>query len=412
MVFYFLITAVTIALAGLMDAVWMRPGQEAGSAGPCAGQAAGSAASRNGRRVCGIPSSGGGLFSAGVSRCRAFDIVCLAAIFLILAGVSALRLEVGNDYGKYVENFHEIWAGTDQAYVVTEAGFKFVVWLIYTISGYENYLLVFAVFGAVTAFLFLKALYEQSDCFWQSFAMFMLLGVYFRTFTTVRYYLALAAALYGIRFVLRRQYGCFVIWIGIAALFHKSVLMVLPLYLLAVLPWKKWIAPALTVIGGIGFVFQRPLLNLALTWYPTYRDTVYLSQDIGLKANASGILRCVLVFMLAAVVGRCGMEKEQNRFCLKLNFFGLLFYTCGSFLPLVSRMSYYMITPQLLLIPGLLGCVENRKRKNILTALVGIVCLGYFLWFLKTASGSGMRVLPYKTWIFTDKEWINGADFF
>lgn len=38
--------------------------------------------------------------------------------------------------------------------------------------------------------------------------------------------------------------------------------------------------------------------------------------------------------------------------------------------------------------------------------------LGYFLWFLKTASGSGMRVLPYKTWIFTDKEWINGADFF
>ena len=78
----------------------------------------------------------------------------------------------------------------------------------------------------------------------------------------------------------------------------------------------------------------------------------------------------------------------------------------------VSRMSYYMITPQLLLIPGLLGCVENRKRKNILTALVGIVCLGYFLWFLKTASGSGMRVLPYKTWIFTDKEWINGADFF
>lgn len=194
MVFYFLITAVTIALAGLMDAVWTRSGQEAGGVVRCAGQAAESAASGNGRRARGIPSSGGGLFPAGVSRRRAFDIVCLAAIFLILAGVSALRLEVGNDYGKYVENFHEIWAGTDQAYVVTEAGFNFVVWLIYTISGYENYLLVFAVFGAVTAFLFLKALYEQSECFWQSFAMFMLLGVYFRTFTTVRYYLALAGS--------------------------------------------------------------------------------------------------------------------------------------------------------------------------------------------------------------------------
>ena len=103
MVFYFLITAVTIALAGVMDAVWTRTGQEAGSAGLCAGQAAESAASGNGRHACGISSSGGGLFSAGVSRRRAFDIVCLTAIFLILAGVSALRLEVGNDYGKYVE---------------------------------------------------------------------------------------------------------------------------------------------------------------------------------------------------------------------------------------------------------------------------------------------------------------------
>ena len=67
MVFYFLITAVTIALAGLMDAVWTRSGQEAGDVVRCAGQAAESAASGNGRRAYGIPSSGGGLFPACVS---------------------------------------------------------------------------------------------------------------------------------------------------------------------------------------------------------------------------------------------------------------------------------------------------------------------------------------------------------
>lgn len=45
MVFYFLITAVTIALAGLMDAVWTRTGQEAGGVVRCAGTS---------RRECGI----------------------------------------------------------------------------------------------------------------------------------------------------------------------------------------------------------------------------------------------------------------------------------------------------------------------------------------------------------------------
>lgn len=347
-----------------------------------------------------------------LTRRRMLDQVCLSALFVILAGLAALRIEVGNDYGKYVENFHEIWAGTDSAYVVTEIGFNFVVWLVYTLSGCENYLLVFALFGAGTAFFFLKAMDDESAAFGVSFAMFMLLGVYFRTFTTVRYYFALAAALYSIRFIRRRQYGSFCGWIMFAALFHKSVLLVIPLYLLAHFKWRAWFGWGLALSGAFAFVFQRPILELALKLYPTYRDTVYLSQDIGLRANASGILRCLLVFLLAFACGKESREHTGNRFYLKLNFLGLLAYTCGSFLPLVSRIAYYAVTPQLFLVPGLLCGVQDKKRRNALTGLVLAVCLLYFLWFLKTASGSGIRVLPYKTWIFTDKEWINGADFF
>ncbi|MDO4294020.1 MAG: EpsG family protein [Eubacteriales bacterium] len=350
------------------------------------------------------------------TRRRAFNAVLLTAVFGILAGLAALRLEVGNDYGKYVESFHEIWAGTDQAYVVTEAGFNGIVRLLYSLSGYENYLLVFALFGAATTFLFLKAMYEESESFAGSFAMFMLLGLYFRTFTTVRYYLALAAALYCLRFLRRRQYGCFVLGICLAALFHRSVLAVLPLYLLAHAERPVWLKKGLlrvSAAAGIGALLLRgPLLELALVWYPTYRDTVYLTQDVGLLANLPGVIRCLLVFALALLAGRESRERGENPFYLRLNFFGLLFYTCGSFLPLVSRLAYFAVTPQILLVPGLLAGIGDKKRRRILTAAVGLVCFGYFLWFLHAASGGGIRVLPYRTWIFTDKEWINGADFF
>lgn len=377
MVFYFGVAALTIALAALVEGRQrMLPGR------------------------------------AGLTRQRMLDLVCLSALFIILAGLAGLRIEVGNDYGKYVENFHEIWAGTDRAYVVTEIGFNFVVWLVYTLSGFENYLLVFALFGAGTAFFFLKAMDDESADFGISFAMFMLLGVYFRTFTTVRYYFALAVALYSIRFLRRRQYGSFCLWIVFAALFHKSVLLVLPLYALAHLKWKPWTGWALAAAGAFVFLFQRPILELALNIYPTYRDTVYLSQDIGLRANAAGIFRCLLVFGLACACGRESREDAENRFYLKLNFFGLLAYTCGSFLPLVSRVAYYAVTPQLFLVPGLLCRVKEQRRRRVLKGLVFAGCLLYFFWFLKTASGGGIRVLPYKTWIFTKKEWINGADFF
>ena len=176
-----------------------------------------------------------------VSRRKAFNFVCLTGLFFVLTGVSALRLEVGNDYGKYVDIFHEIHVGTDSAYVVTEAGFNFVVDAIYTLSGFENYLLVFAVFGAATVFVFLKAMYDQSVDFKISFAMFLLLGLYFRTFTTVRYYFVLALTLYSLRYVQRKEFGKFLLLILFAALFHKSVLVVLVLFPLAHMRWQKWL---------------------------------------------------------------------------------------------------------------------------------------------------------------------------
>lgn len=376
MVFYCLITALTIALG---TAVVSRPVRVKGQ----------------------------------ITRQQGLNGICLSAIFLILAGVSGLRIEVGNDYGKYVDIFHEIYAGTDAAYVVTEPGFNFVVKAVYGMSGFENYLLVFALFGAATAFVFLKAMYEQSLDFKGSFAMFMLLGIYFRTFTTVRYYFVLALTLYSLKYVRRREYGKFVLLILFAALFHKSVLVVIPLYLAANLHWKKWMVVLGTVLSACVFLFQKPILDLALKLYPTFQNTVYLTQDVGLLANASGILRCLLVFLLAAVCRReSAAGNEENRFCLKLSLLGFLLYTCGSFLPLVSRLAYYLVTPQILLVPGLLaGLPEGRKKKLVLAA-TGLFCLGYFVWFLRTASGSGIRVLPYRTWIFTEKEWINGSDFF
>ncbi len=403
--------------------------------------------------VTGCPAQGSGWagWAGRLTRRRALSLLCLTAIFLLLAGVSALRIEVGNDYGKYVDIFHEIYEGTDSAYVVTEPGFNFVVRAVYVLSGYENYLLVFALFGGATVFLFLRAMYEQSVDFKLSLAMFLLLGLYFRTFTTVRYYFVLALTLYALKYVKRREYGRFLLVILFAALFHKSVLVVLLFYPLAYMPWKKWMIAAGSVGAAGVFLFQEQILALALRLYPTFRDTVYLTQDIGLSANASGILRCLFVFLLAALCWRESVrENAENRFYCKLSVIGFLLYTCGSFLPLVSRLSYYVVTPQLLLVPGLLwglpkpagqtgagerlrqraamsgpgmlppkqGAVKRARfgkmltKRNAVLALILGFCLCYFGGFLRMASGSGINVLPYRSWIFTDKEWIDGSDLF
>ena len=346
----------------------------------------------------------------GFSRRQGINALSLLAIFTILFLLSSLRLEVGNDYGNYVTTIHEIYVG---GYVVTEPLFNAVVKALCELSGGENYLLVFAVFGFITIWIFLKVLYEQSDNFFMAFFLFMTLGIYFRTFNTVRYYFVLAITLYSFRYVLRKEYGKFLLLIGVSALFHKSVLVVIPIYWIAIMPWKKWYVFALTAIAAGMVFFQDIIMQIALKLYPSYRDTVYLETESGLSGNLMTLARCIVILIFGLLCVKDGWkEKEENRFYYKLNFLAILLYLCGSFLPLVGRIGYYLITAHILYVPAVLGSIRNKKKKKIFTAIVLMAGVVYFLLFLRSANQVGVRVLPYKSWLFYEKEFLNAETIF
>ncbi len=337
----------------------------------------------------------------GINRRQALSGACLIAVFTILFLLSALRIEVGNDYKNYAITCHEVWVN---GIVVTEPGFNYLVKLVYSLAGSENYIIIFAIFSFATLFLFIKTMYQESANFFISMFLFMTLGIYFRTFNTVRYYLVLAVALYSLRYVARKEYIRFILIICVASLFHKSLLIVIPIYLIANYVSKQWHYILLGIGGITFFLLKDVVMKVALILYPSYEDTSYIAGNGGviqnLISNASVIGRCVLVFVLCMMFYKAGIkDNRKNRLYFNLNIFALILYVCGYYLPLLSRFTYYMIIPQILLVPGIISKIENEKTKKrvlFITVLLGVI---YFILFLRTASSDGVRVLPYKTWI-------------
>ena len=346
----------------------------------------------------------------GFTRRQGLNTLSLLAVFTVLFLLSALRMEVGNDYETYVDTIHEIYVG---GYVVTEPLFNAVVKILCELSGGENYLLVFGFFAFVTIGIFLKVLYEQADNFAMSFFLFMTLGIYFRTFNTVRYYFVLAVTLYSFRYVFRKEYGKFVLLIVLAAFFHKSVLVVIPIYLIANMSWKKWHMAVLTVGAAAMVLCQDLIMKIALELYPSYKDTIFLQTETGLSGNLTSVLRCMAVLALAVICYKDDWkEKQENKFYFKLNILAILLYLCGSFLPLVGRIGYYLVTSHVLFIPAILGSIKDKKKKKIFTILVITAGVLYFLLFLRSANQPGVRVLPYKSWLFFEKEFLNAETIF
>ena len=373
-----------------------------------------------------------------ITRQQLCNRVCLTAVFLILFLLSACRLNVGNDYAKYVEFMHLV---NCDAYVPTEIGFNLLVKLIYGLSGYENFLLVFAFYSFVTVLFFLLAMYEQSDEFGLTFFLFMTLGYYFQTFSTVRYYLALALALYSMKFVLRKQWGRFVVLVFLGAAFHKSLLVVIPLYFLASLSWKKWQLAIAAAFCSTFLFLQDFYLKLVVFLYPTYEDTEYLEGG----TSYISILRCAAVLFFAGIVylmrwqdsrkngesaadrttkpvyaakkeradgagingekGGMNIEEERAwnrrfRFYTYLNLGALVLYVFCSFLPIISRIGYYLMVSQILFLPMLLKAVPDKKWRRLFRAGILLAAVAYFAMYLKKGTNDGVLILPYKTFFF------------
>lgn len=332
----------------------------------------------------------------GMSRQQMVNHVTCLIIFVLLFAVSSLRLNVGNDYLNYVELMHLAYS---RAYVPTEVGFNVLARVIYFLCGFENYVLIFAIFAFATIYFFMKAMYEQSKWFTMSIVMFMLLGYYFQSLSTVRYYLALSIALYSVKYVINRDWPRFVLVTLMGSLFHKSLLLILLLYIVAQLNWKRWMYVGLGILGVSCLFLKDYYLKIIIMLYPSYKDTEYLEGGTSIV----NIVRCVVILALSLWLYKDAIrDSRRNRFYFICNIMALVLYVFGSFIPVISRVGYYMTVTHLLFVPSLIMEIKDDTRKKALTACTIIACVMYFALYMRGAANDGIRILPYQTFLFHD----------
>ena len=80
----------------------------------------------------------------------------------------------------------------------------------------------------------------------------------------------------------------------------------------------------------------------------------------------------------------------------------LVLYVFGSFIPVISRVGYYMTVTHLLFVPSLIMEIKDDTRKKALTACTIIACVMYFALYMRGAANDGIRILPYQTFLFHD----------
>ena len=79
-----------------------------------------------------------------------------------------------------------------------------------------------------------------------------------------------------------------------------------------------------------------------------------------------------------------------------------LLYVFCSFLPIISRIGYYLMVSQILFLPMLLKSVPEKRWRRVFRAGILLAAVLYFAVYLKRASNDGVLILPYRTFFFNE----------
>lgn len=310
----------------------------------------------------------------------------LIAIFCIIAG---FRYNVGTDFKTYVYFINLIKDGHD---TYMEPGFEILIKFLIG-SGFEVQS-VFFISSLITLTFFYLFIIKHSKLYTLSVVIFFLFPIfYLASFNGVRQFIAIGFFLYSLRFILDRKILSYGLFILLGALFHKTILLMLPLYFLLdkKLNLRKTILVSIFYVSVVSFL---PYVGRALGFPEKYFTDVLVTEGNNYKAFVFPFIFMVFSIFKSKYNAKC----NDSNITYNMLFIGSLI----SITPLISslpsmpviRMSSYF-TPMVIVFFSNFSFLFCKSELRVMYYF--IIVLLSFLYFYSTVfiSGEKYSLVPY-----------------
>lgn len=346
------------------------------------------------------------MIPAGIgARMRQHRLMWAALSSLAFALVMAVRWNVGMDFMMYYKTYQQVQAGwLTFNFNRLEPLFR----LLYWIFGSQNvhYSIPFGIIAFIQCFLIFVGLRKYPQT-WVFIPMTLMLSVLFISYDNImRHMLAFSIFICAIPYLAERQYWKYLGLILIAALFHKSalILLILP----AIYSWcnqifsKIWVELIIVAIGivvmnikAIQNLFETISVVLAMLGYEGYMKTKLAQADQEIKIGV-GFFILQLVYLIPIVYSNITKRFYNSRaFNIMYDLFFIGYFVKLAFLRLflMQRLNYYFLSFEFIIIAFTLEMFRKEKQWIPFAVLIGM----YLITFYLKISANENNVVWYQT---------------
>ncbi|MFC5406785.1 EpsG family protein [Cohnella soli] len=315
----------------------------------------------------------------------------LAASTLIL--VSGLRNNIGDTFfymHAYEVNDFSWYAILQQK----DIGFNLLQKLLKEITD-DPQLLIFLM-ALFTNILIVAALYRYSRLFEVAVFIYITSGAYIVSMNGMRQYFAAAIVIAATKYLIKGRWKPYFAIVLLAAVFHQSALIMLPIYFLVRRrAWtvSSFVLLSMAVVIVFGFNQFQNLLFAAL------KDTSYGEYQQFQEGGAS-VIR-VIFYALPLFVAYFGRDKLRKLYpnidvFVNLSIIGVVIMIISTQNWIFARMAIYFSLYQIVLISWIIKIFREKDQKLIYVLLLGLYL---FFFFFENVVTLGLEYRSdYLTW--------------
>lgn len=337
------------------------------------------------------------------NRRKAYVICTGSWLFL----VAALRnYTVGADTTTYLSRYARLavaeWKDIFRLadLMMFESGYVICNKLLGYVSKNPRILLVAVAF--IITFLLSLYIYKESKMPWLSFYMFISMGMFGESLSLIRQYVAVALILISYHAIKDNKLIEFVVIILLAATFHTSALIVLPMFWVSKIKWNKLhfcvilgaAAYTFYIVTSPKFRFSDSLIGF-LSRYTTYAR-YFARLNYGSRGGAVGLLVIYFSFLLFIIFRLYKSEMEERNMYIAFALAAATL-TIFSFITGISeRILPYFASMFVFSIPA---TIMNEQKAKIRIQYTSIICIALILYYIGIiCRADSFQVIPYEIW--------------
>lgn len=302
---------------------------------------------------------------------KAFGFFCFACILAI----GGLRNEVGADWASYKQLYTSTNTFKDAFNAREEELFMFL--LLGCKKIFNNFHFFIFVIFTLSFYLKYKVITKYSSDFFLSLIIYIYTLFMIYDLNGIRQGLAIAIVLLSITSIINRKFGIFIVHIIIAAFFHKTALIFLPLYWLSRIQISKQMSFLLlgfSIIFAVSIrttvqnssIIQTILSFDTFSHYSAYVENEHFSRS--LSALGFGAIQRIFIFVLLLFnYEKIQIRDDLKRLLLNGYFISILIFIFLSFnAEFAARLSFYYKGLEILIIPLVVSSQPKFSNRLIL----------------------------------------------